>query len=167
MTLQQFNNSVTEQLRIELIKCCGSSSWVENVLPKLPFASIDILKKESDRIWFSLTEKDWKEAFAHHPKIGDVEILKKKFASTANWVSGEQAGVQSANEKVLIDLKSGNDDYELKFGYMFIVCATGKSAEEMLSILQMRLKNSPEEEIKIAAEEQNKITHLRFDKLFS
>jgi 2-oxo-4-hydroxy-4-carboxy-5-ureidoimidazoline decarboxylase len=151
----------------ELFKCCGSSSWVSALEKQMPFQSIAELKSASDQIWFALSEADWKEAFSHHPKIGDTESLKKKFASTSHWAEGEQSGVQQANDKVLLDLKNGNDAYEKKFGYIFIVCATGKSAEEMLQLLEDRIKNNPAEEIRIAAEEQNKITHLRLDKLFS
>lgn len=159
MTIQHFKQ--------EIFNCCGCTNWVNQLAGKFPFESTQELKTESDKIWFSLNEKDWKEAFTHHPKIGDVESLKKKFASTANWASGEQAGVQSAEEQTLRELKRGNDVYEKKFGYIFIVCATGKSAPEMLALLKSRLNNSAEEEIKIAAAEQNKITHLRIDKLFS
>lgn len=157
----------TQQFKHEIFKCCGCTAWVAELTKKFPFTSTKELKKESDKIWFSLNEEDWKEAFTHHPKIGDEESLKKKFSSTANWASGEQAGVQSAEEQTLRELKRGNDEYEKKFGYIFIVCATGKSAPEMLALLKSRLNNSAEEEIKIAATEQNKITHLRIDKLFS
>ncbi len=149
-----------------LLHCCGSASWVNQLIELFPFNTISDLKKASDRIWFSLSETDWKEAFSHHPKIGDVKSLKEKFAGTATWAEGEQAGVKNASEKVLLDLQKGNEDYESKFGYIFIVCATGKPATEMLSLLQSRLINNPAFEIRVAAEEQNKITHLRLDKLF-
>jgi 2-oxo-4-hydroxy-4-carboxy-5-ureidoimidazoline decarboxylase len=151
----------------ELLKCCGSTAWAEQLGEKFPFDSIEELKKESDRIWYSLSEKDWKEAFSQHPKIGDVESLQKKFATTSAWAEGEQSGVKNANDQVLLALQKGNEEYEQKFGFIFIVCATGKSAEEMLSLLQSRLINNPAFEIRVAAEEQNKITHLRLDKLFA
>lgn len=166
-TIQQFNNSTIQNIKEELFKCCGCTSWVEKLSKKFPFASIEGLKNESDKIWFSLSEKDWKEAFSHHPKIGDIKSLEKKFASTKQWATGEQAGVTIASQSVLQELKEGNEVYEKKFGYNFIVCATGKSAEEMLSVLKQRLTNAPEDEIKIAIQEQNKITHLRIDKLFA
>ena len=150
-----------------LFKCCGSTNWAEQLSQKIPFASIEELKTESDKIWFSCDKKDWLEAFSHHPKIGDVKSLEKKFASTAQWASGEQASVNAATHNPLIELKELNDAYEKKFGHIFIVCATGKSAEEMLVLLKQRLQNNPAEEIKIAANEQNKITHLRIDKLFA
>ncbi|CAN5375311.1 hypothetical protein BH11BAC1_BH11BAC1_08750 [soil metagenome] len=153
--------------KIDLLKCCGSSVWAEQLSSKFPFHSLSALKNESDRIWFSLSEKDWKEAFSQHPKIGDVEGLKNKFASTATWAEGEQSSVKDANERVLHDLKKENEAYINKFGYIFIVCATGKSAEEMLSLLKLRMINNPAFEIRVAAEEQNKITHLRLEKLFA
>lgn len=123
------------------------------------------LLEDVEEQWWKCNEDDWKEAFAHHPKIGDIESMKKKFASTAEWASGEQSGVQTASDKTLMALAEGNRQYEEKFGYIFIVFATGKSAEEMLQLLQERLKNDPEEEIQIAADEQNKITKLRIEKL--
>ena len=103
--------------------------------------------------------------FQHHPKIGSVAELEKKFASTAKWASGEQAAVKDANQAVLQALSAGNEAYEAKFGYIFIVCATGKSAEEMLNLLKQRLPNSPEIEIEIAKGEQMKITIIRLKKL--
>jgi 2-oxo-4-hydroxy-4-carboxy-5-ureidoimidazoline decarboxylase len=125
---------------------------------------IELLEDAEDQ-WWQCSEDDWKEAFSHHPKIGDVESLTKKFASTAHWASGEQSGVGIASKETIEALAEGNRLYEEKFGYIFIVCATGKSAEEMLEMLQSRLENNPAEEIKIAADEQNKITKLRIEKL--
>lgn len=167
MDLEIFNNLDTAIQKEELFKCCGCSEWVERLIKKIPFQTLEALNRESDRIWYALEEKDWKEAFTHHPKIGDVESLRKKFSSTAGWASNEQSGVNEATEAVLSDLKKGNDEYEKKFGYIFIVCATGKTANEMSALLRQRLNNNPEEELKVAMEEQNKITHLRFEKLFS
>ncbi len=167
MTLQHFNTLIPQHQKEELFKCCGCSKWVEQLSKILPLSSVEELKINSDKIWFALNQKDWLEAFSHHPKIGDVKALEKKFASTAQWASGEQASVNAATQNVLNELRELNEEYENKFGYIFIVCATGKSAEEMLSFLKLRLKNNPDEEIKIAAAEQNKITHLRIDKLFA
>ena len=114
-----------------------------------------------------MTAADWREAFAHHPKIGDVESLRRKFASTSVWTAGEQSGVVGAEEAVLTALAEGNAAYEARFGYIFIVCATGKSAGEMLEILQTRLLSGPRTELRVAAEEQKKITRLRLEKLFA
>ena len=165
MTLHEFNILSKEQLVTELTKCCGSSAWVKKMLPFIPADDMVELLEDAEEQWWKCSKEDWKEAFAHHPKIGDVESLAKKFASTANWAAGEQGGVNAASKEIIEALAEGNRLYEEKFGYIFIVCATGKSAEEMLSILNERLPNDPEEEIKIAADEQNKITKLRIEKM--
>lgn len=167
MTLQHFNTLTPQHQKEELFKCCGCTNWVQQLSQKFPFASIEEVKAESDKIWFSCNKEHWLEAFSHHPKIGDVKSLERKFASNAQWASGEQASINSASQIVLKELKELNDAYELKFGYIFIVCATGKSAEEMLVLLKQRLQNNAAGEMKIAAIEQNKITHLRIEKLFA
>lgn len=167
MSPEEFNKLSPQEKNAALLKCCGASKWAALLSERFPFSSLDEMKKESDSIWFSLGEDDWKEAFSRHPKIGDTESLRKKFESTADWAGIEQSGVNNAGTGILQQLKDGNDAYEKKFGYIFIVCATGKSAGEMLSMLQARLLNNPANEISVAAQEQNKITHLRLDKLFS
>ncbi|MDB5246630.1 MAG: uraD [Segetibacter sp.] len=131
-----------------------------------PFKDLVDLEETAEEKWRECIELDWLEAFQHHPKIGDINSLKKKFASTAHLASNEQSSVNIASEKILEELAKGNEAYEKKFGYIFIVCATGKSAEEMLNILRSRLPNSAADEIEIAAEEQIKITKLRLEKLF-
>ena len=110
--------------------------------------------------------QDWLEAFEHHPRIGDRQALAARFASTRNWSANEQAGVEMAEEVILDRLASGNDQYSQRFGYVFLVCATGKSALEMLNLLEARINNSPEEELQIAQQEQQKIMLLRLDKMF-
>jgi 2-oxo-4-hydroxy-4-carboxy-5-ureidoimidazoline decarboxylase len=125
------------------------------------------LLQTAEEIWYSCKEDDWKEAFTHHPKIGDIDSLKEKFTSTAQWASGEQSGVNVAAQDILEALVTGNNMYEKKFGYIFIVCATGKSAKEMLDLLLARLRNDPQKEIQIAMGEQNKITKLRLEKLLT
>lgn len=167
MTLEELNKISQPQLKEELLKCCGSSTWVKMMMAYFPADSMEGLLEQAEEIWYECSEDDWKEAFAHHPKIGDVESLTKKFASTAQWASGEQSGVNTAATGTITALAEGNRLYEEKFGYIFIVCATGKSAEEMLTLMQDRLKNDPEKEIKIAAAEQNKITKLRLQKLIA
>ena len=132
-----------------------------------PADNMESMLEEAEEIWYECSEDDWKEAFAHHPKIGNVESLTKKFASTAEWASGEQSGVDAGSKETIEALAEGNRLYEEKFAYIFIVCATGKSAAEMLELLQGRLQNKPGVEIKIAAAEQNKITKLRLEKLLS
>lgn len=167
MTLHELNILSKEQLRKELFKCCGSKTWVEKMLPFFPADDMVELLNDAEEQWYQCSKADWLEAFTHHPKIGDVESLKKKFASTAQWAGNEQGAVNSAPEETLKALANGNDEYEKKFGFIFIVCATGKSAGEMLMLLDSRLPNTKEEEMNIAMEEQNKITLLRLQKLLS
>lgn len=167
MDLDQFNAMAVDQLKAELTRCCGSSRWVEQMIAARPFKSVSELMTCSDDVWQYLAVDDWQEAFAHHPKIGDLSSIKAKFASTSALAQGEQKGVASASDDVLEALAKGNSDYEQKFGYIFIVCATGKSADEMLALLQERLKNEPAHEIRNAMHEQNKITRIRLEKLLS
>ena len=166
MTIAEFDNFKIEKKTELLRQCCGSTVWVNKMLTVFPVEDLVDLIEDAEEKWYECTEEDWKEAFSHHPKIGDVDSIKKKFASTAEWATGEQCGVNDAAEKTLQELADGNKAYEEKFGYIFIVSATGKSAEEILSLLQSRLPNSPEEEIKIAVEEQGIITKIRLEKLF-
>ena len=165
MTLHELNILPRHQLMEELTKCCGSSSWVNKMLPFVPADDMVELLEDAEEQWYKCNEADWKEAFTHHPRIGDVESLTKKFTATTQWASGEQSEVKVAAQETIEALAEGNRLYEGKFGYIFIVCATGKSAEELLAILQSRLSNNPEDEIKIAADEQNMITKLRLQKL--
>ncbi len=138
----------------DLISCCGSRAWAEAMFKRQPFEDIH---READEIWWSLTPQDWLEAFAAHPKIGQK--------STAKWTEQEQSGMSSAAAATAEEMARLNSEYERKFGFIFIVCATGKSADEMLNILQARIHNERDEEIRIAAAEQAKITHIRLDKL--
>lgn len=165
MTLHELNTLSQPQLREELMKCCGSATWVKMMMTYFPADDLVELLEDAEEVWYECSVDDWKEAFSHHPKIGDMKSLSEKSGSTATWASGEQSAVVGATLQVIEALAEGNRLYEEKFGYIFIVCATGKSAEEMLGMLQLRLRNSPEEEIQIAADEQNKITKLRIEKL--
>ena len=165
MTLEEFNNQTKDKASADLLKCCGSTRWLDKLMKHFPFVSIEDLKISSDRIWFSCSEKDWLEAFSHHPKIGQKP--NEKFNSTKEWAEQEQSNVKNANQIVLAELAEANRLYDKKFGYKFIICATGKSATEILEILNERLNNQPAKELHIAAGEQNKITHLRIDKLLS
>jgi 2-oxo-4-hydroxy-4-carboxy-5-ureidoimidazoline decarboxylase len=168
MTIQELNSLGKPALSEALQKCCGSTAWVKNMLAKFPISNAENLMAEATTQWNKLTEADWREAFTHHPKIGgDVNALREKFASTSTWAEGEQAAVKQASQATLEALAAGNTEYEQKFGYIFIVCATGKSAEEMLALLQARLPNKPEDEIMIAMGEQDKITRIRLEKLLA
>ena len=168
MTLTELNSLPKPVLAEALQKCCGSMAWVENMVAQFPLANAESLMGQAQAQWNQLSETDWREAFTHHPQIGgDVEALRAKFASTSTWAEGEQASVKTASQETLEALATGNEDYERKFGYIFIVCATGKTADEMLALLQARLPHQAQEEILIAAAEQNKITCLRLEKLLA
>lgn len=165
LSLNQFNSLSKKEAAEVLAHCCGASRWVTELESLRPFQSRKAIFEAGSKVWNRLSEKDWKEAFTHHPKIGDLESLKEKFASTRVWAAEEQKGSAEASVSVLQALALANQTYENRFGYIFIVCATGKKAEEMLSLLEARLTNEPEVEIKVAAEEQSKIMQIRLEKL--
>ena len=131
------------------------------MMQRRPFGNDARLLSAARIEWFGLSESDWLEAFSHHPRIGDRAALETRFPKTHDLSAKEQAGVASAREDVLAALAEGNNAYFDKFGFVFIVCATGKSAEEMLSLLRERLPHDRANELRIAAEEQAKITALR------
>lgn len=166
MTILEFNRLPKEKIKELLFNCCSCTAWTDQLIQESPYKSVNELKGKSDNIWFSCDEESWMEAFSHHPKIGDLSSLENKFAATKHLALAEQAGVGQTSEEVIKQLWDYNIRYEEKFGYIFIVCATGKSAEEMLILLQQRLKNDRSDELKIAIAEQNKITHIRINKLF-
>jgi 2-oxo-4-hydroxy-4-carboxy-5-ureidoimidazoline decarboxylase len=147
------------------LRCCGSTRWVQQMAARRPFGNGSELLAAAGEIWWGLTEADWLEAFAAHPKIGDLDALRRRFAATAAWSTEEQAGMAGASEAILQALAEGNRQYEVRFGHIFIVCASGKSAEEMLMLLRQRLNNTPPAELRIAAGEQDKITRLRLERL--
>ncbi len=165
MTIEALDALSRDEARAALERCCGASRWVEAVNAARPFGNAAALFAASDRAFSELERGDWLEAFAHHPKIGDVSALRAKFAATAAWAGAEQAGAAAAGEETLRALAEGNRAYEERFGYIFIVCATGKSAGEMLALLRARIGNDPDAELAIAAAEQRKITRLRIEKL--
>lgn len=167
MTLHEFNTLPKEKLSETLYTCCGSNTWVKKMLTLFPMEDLVELLEDAEEKWYECSEKDWLEAFKQHPKIGDTKSLQQKFASTAHLAVHEQSGVSNATNDIVQQLQTKNEEYEKKFGYIFIVCATGKSAEEILTILQTRLANSKETEIKMAADEQNKITKLRLENLLN
>ncbi len=141
-----------------LTACCGSSKWVDAMIANRPFGSSEDLYAAADEAWSQCGPQDWHEAFSHHPRIG---------ASVSGNEAQEQAGAQSASTSLKVQLADVNRRYEERFGHIYIVCATGKTAEEMLAIARARLGNNPETELRIAAEEQRKIMQLRLRKLLS
>ena len=165
MTIESFNSLTDSEAFKEFEMCCGATNWVKRMIASRPIDSKDALLKVAEEIWFSLKSEDWLEAFTHHPKIGDIESLREKFHNTKSISENEQSGVNDASENTLKNLAKSNQLYEDKFGFIFIVCATGKSADQMLTLIKMRLNNNIETEMQNAAKEQNKITQLRLEKL--
>jgi len=165
MTLESLNALTIFDANEQFELCCGAANWVIKMNQNRPFQNKDDLYQKSESIWFSLSSKDWLEAFIHHPKIGDIDSLRKKFHNTKSISENEQSGVNDAAESTLKDLAESNQLYEDKFGFIFIVCATGKSADEMLAMIKIRLNNNVNAEMLNASKEQNKITKLRLEKL--
>ncbi len=164
--LAYLNSLSDAEARERLTRCCGASRWVEGMLRARPFATASALFEQADATWGGLRRSDYLEAFRHHPEIGEnLDELRKKFANTAELSLGEQAGAATASEATLLALRRGNQAYRERFGYSFIVCASGKSAEQMLALLEQRLPNSAESELAVAAAEQAKITRLRLEKI--
>ena len=155
-----------DETRAALTRCCGSTRWVNGMLARRPFADDAAVFRAADEVWAGVRREDVLEALTHRPEIGaNLDALREKYASTAGWSAGEQGAVASADEETLVALRDGNVAYRERFGHIFVVCATGKSAEEMLGLLRERMGNDVEEEIWVAAREQGKITRIRLEKL--
>jgi OHCU decarboxylase len=148
----------------EILPCCGSTRWARELAALRPFSAEEALLAASDRVWHDLTPEDWDEAFRSHPRIGEQKAVATAAQQSADWSRQEQSGVETHDAEALEELARGNADYEARFGRIFLICATGKSAAEMLAILRMRLGNNEEAERNEAAEQQRQITHLRLRK---
>ena len=158
MTLVELNALEPSRAQQEFLRCCGSSTWAASMTAARPFATVAAMQTRGAEIWASLGRSDWLDAFSAHPKIGERRRVSE-------WSADEQAGMRSADERARVQLGVLNAEYEARFGYIFIVCATGKSPAEMLSMLEARLTNDAERELPIAADEQRKIMALRLAKL--
>ncbi len=165
MTVAEFNALPAPQAEAALADCCGSARWASGVAARRPYADAGALFKAADSVWWNLGRADWLEAFSHHPQIGDKPASGSE--SARKWAEGEQSGARAASDDVRERLARANRAYFEKFGYIYIVCATGKTAEGMLAILNQRLQNDAPSEISIAAEQQRLITRIRLEKLFS
>jgi 2-oxo-4-hydroxy-4-carboxy-5-ureidoimidazoline decarboxylase len=161
---RRIDDASAAEARRLLTECCGSTRWVDAMLRHRPYGSHHAILLAAHDVWWSLEPDDWHEAFSHHPKIGDKEALRSKFDRTRALSESEQSEVGSASDVVLDALASANRDYEERFGYIFIVSASGKTAEEMLEILCARITNDAATEIRVAATEQAKITALRLSR---
>jgi len=175
MRLDDLNALPEERAVADLLRCCGSTQWARLMSAARPFASLDAARERADAIWRSLGPDDWLEAFAAHPRIGEgagaggerPASREESRAAAASWSEQEQAGVRSADAAARDPLAEANRQYEAHFGYIFIVCATGRSAGAMLAMLERRLTNEPDIELRTAAEEQRMIMQLRIAKLIT
>src|SRR5262245_45947437 len=159
MTLVELNRLPETRAEAELMRCCASHRWAHLMAAERPFAGVSVMTALAQRLWWALAAADWLEAFAAHPRIGQQ--------ATSAWSAQEQARAMEIGDDLRASLAAGNRAYEKRFGYTFIVCATGKSAEEILTTLEQRLHNEPADELQIAADEQRKITELRLNKLIT
>jgi 2-oxo-4-hydroxy-4-carboxy-5-ureidoimidazoline decarboxylase len=164
--LARLNGLSTDQAVLELMRCCGSSRWAAAMAARCPFKSAAQLHAAAEEIWRGLRREDWLEAFAHHPRIGGA-VTDPKLAAARQWSQSEQSGMAGAPEELRQRLAQANDAYLNKFGYTFLICATGRSAGEMLDQLLERLENDAETELAVAVEEQRLITRLRLEKMLA
>ncbi len=165
MSVEALNALDEAAARASFERCCVSRRWIEGMLSARPYGDADAVRRQARKSWQALGEKDWLEAFSGHPRIGDVTSLRARYAASAELAAGEQSGVAAAGDDVLEGLARGNTAYEERFGFIFIVCATGRSAEEMYALLKARLANDRATELAIAADEQLKILLLRLEQL--
>jgi len=164
---RQLNQLSEAEFKRTLESCCAARRWLSGLAARRPFADDPSIVRSAAEVWWALDASDWREAFAAHPRIGDLKSLQVKYANTRDWASSEQATTHSASQETLQQLARANAEYEARFGYLFIICATGKSPQEMLAHLKQRLGNEAAAEIHTAATEQLKITQLRLKKLGS
>ena len=161
--LEAWNKADEGEAFDAMIACCGARRWASAMVALRPIGSVLELSEAADRVWSTMSESDWMEAFACHPRIGESATAHAAPKSTA-WSSQEQSSVSSAKDRVLAELAAGNSRYEEQFGFTYIVCATGRSAEEMLAILKRRLGGKRGDELREAAEQQRQIMQIRLGK---
>jgi 2-oxo-4-hydroxy-4-carboxy-5-ureidoimidazoline decarboxylase len=162
--LARWNNLSQEEAERAILPCCGSKAWAARMALKRPIRDETALLTTSDAVWRGLGEADWFDAFRSHPRIGESRKEKDSALQSSVWSAQEQQKAATAEDSEKMALKQGNLEYERKFGRVFIVCATGKSASEILEILTRRLHNDDATELRQAAEEQRQIMHLRLKK---
>jgi OHCU decarboxylase len=165
--IEKLNHLGGNEARAALLACCGSTRWAEEVVALRPFWDVGQLLNIAGRVWRELEREDWLEAFRAHPKIGESKTAKETGEEARRWAEGEQSGAREAAVETLDALTEANREYEGRFGHIFIVCATGKTAEEMLGLLRARMGNDPETELHVAGAEQWRITELRLKKFLN
>jgi OHCU decarboxylase len=163
-TLAAWNATGATEARNAMLACCGAKRWADAMVALRPIASVAALSEAADRVWSTMQEQDWLEAFACHPRIGERKVSTHADAQSAAWSRAEQSQTSAASENVLAEIAAGNQKYAELFGFTYIVCATGKSAEEMLAILERRLESTRETELREAAEQQRQIMQIRLGK---
>jgi OHCU decarboxylase len=155
--LARFNAASREEVELRLLECCGSTAWAAQVAARRPYASVHDLMDAADAVWDGLAPSDWLEAFAAHPRIGESG------GHNPDSSQKEQSRVMSADAGLLKSLAEENRRYESTFGHVFLISAAGRTAAEVLAAVQQRLSNDPETEVRVAADEQRKITRLRLE----
>ena len=165
--IQRFNRLSPAGARKALLDCCGSREWVEQMLERMPFPDVPYVLDTAEKTWAALDREDWLEAFRHHPAIGAKRAEKTQSATARRWSKGEQSVAQQASPETLATLAQANQEYQARFGHVFLICATGKNSDEILASFRHRSPNDPEVELRIAAEEQRKITRIRLEKLLA
>ncbi|MGH7553364.1 MAG: 2-oxo-4-hydroxy-4-carboxy-5-ureidoimidazoline decarboxylase [Longimicrobiales bacterium] len=156
--LAWLNALPSQSAEAELFACCGAHVWAHAMTAQRPFPDLETVLAHADRVWWSLSEQDWREAFRAHPRIGE---------RAAGWSEREQSGTRDASAELIVQLAEANRRYEQRFGHIFLICATGRSAGEMLAAFDERLANDARTELRVAAEEQGKITRLRLERLLT
>jgi OHCU decarboxylase len=164
-SLENFNRLPRQRALRALLDCCGSKKWAQQMVARRPFVGEADLLEAADKTWSALAREDWLEAFLHHPPIGQTRAGTKQSATASLWSAKEQSSAQKAAPQVLRALAEQNRAYAEQFGYVFLICATGKTSVEILDAVRQRLPNDPDTELRVAAEEQRKITRLRLEKL--
>ena len=162
-TLAAWNLAGEDEALEAMRSCCGARRWMAAMAASRPIDTVEEMRVAADEAWSRMEEADWMEAFACHPRIGERNAAHASGQSAA-WSRQEQAQAGAASEPVLAELAHGNAIYEQRFGFTYIVCATGKSAGEMLAILTRRLSNSRQQELREAAEQQRQIMQIRLGK---
>lgn len=165
LTLDDLNRMSADQAAPLLQSCCGAREWVSRMLDRRPFHQLDALLSTADHVWRSLSSADWLEAFSHHPRLGEQRAHAATTTMARDWSAAEQSRISDATQIARAALADANRAYEARFGYICIICATGKSVEDLLAITRSRLANTPAVELPVAAEEQRKITRLRLARL--
>jgi 2-oxo-4-hydroxy-4-carboxy-5-ureidoimidazoline decarboxylase len=165
LSIEQLDRLPPGEAAFKLASCCGSSAWIAGMVEKRPYGSGEGLLNAAEDVFRSMLHTDWLDAFAHHPRIGEEKAAAVTSAAAQAYSLAEQSTAGNASRDVQAALAAANAEYERKFRFIFIISATGKSAEDILAVLQERLANERDAEIFIAAREQQKITRLRLKQL--